>query len=264
MIASGSGYTTLPTATITVGDRFLSLENQTNRQRLGQILLEGSTGEQTGFIEFQQNDGNIIDEQESTVALEADGTGAGRIEFEDGGRMLSETFTGATATVIPFGDDIGKATSLNIVEHGINYTSAPTLAFPHYAVLKTVSSTITADETFTTDISGATGTVVDYTAPLLKYTATISALAVTDTVTFSGGATAIVAKSDPLTGTNAVATNITTTGKYVNQDGHLSELSKKIQDSLYYQDYSYVVKVSESIDRWKMHLNEQFTQVDSM
>ena len=251
MIASGGGYTTLPTATITVGDRFLALENETNLQRLGVIQLEGSTGEQTGFIEFQQNTGNILDEQNSTVALESDGAGVGRIEFEFGGRMLSETFTGASATVIPFGDEIGRATSLNIVEHGIDYTSAPTLSFPHYAVLKTVSSTITADETFATDISGATGTVVDFTAPLLKYTATTSALEVTDTVTFSGGTTAIVAKSDPLTGTTAVATNITTTGKYVNQDGHLSELSKKIQDSLYYQDYSYVVKVSESIDKWR-------------
>ena len=79
-------------------------------------------------------------------------------------------------------------------EHGINYTSAPTLAFPHYAVLKTVSGTVTEDETFTSNISGATGTVVDFTAPLLKYTATTSALEVDDTVTFSGGSTAIVVK----------------------------------------------------------------------
>ena len=31
----------------------------------------------------------------------------------------------------------------------------------------------------------------------------------------------------------------------------ISESSKKIQDSLYYQDYSYVVKVSESINKWR-------------
>ena len=42
MIASGGGYTTLPTATITVGDRFLALENETNLQRLGKIILEGT------------------------------------------------------------------------------------------------------------------------------------------------------------------------------------------------------------------------------
>ena len=54
-----------------------------------------------------------------------------RIELEQGGRLLSdiETFDGADATVILYGEDIGKATSLSIIEHGINFTSAPTLAF---------------------------------------------------------------------------------------------------------------------------------------
>ena len=247
MIASGSGYTTLPTATITIGDRFLRLEDQTKRQRLSAIQLE-----QGGFVEFEQSAGNILDEEDSLQSVtDFDTVGAGRIEFEDGGRLLSETFTGANATIVPFGSEIGRATSLLISEHGIDYTSAPTLSFPHYAVLKTVSGTITEDETFTSNISGATGTVVDFTSPLLKYTATTSALVIDDTVTFSGGGTAIVAKSDPLTGTATVASNISTDGKYVNEDGFISESSKKIQDSLYYQDYSYVVKVSESINKWR-------------
>ena len=249
MIASGSGYTTLPTATITVGDRFLSLESDTNRQRLSTISLEDGTG----AIEFEQNSGNILNQDDSVTTILADpnDVGLGRIEFEFGGTMLNETFDGESATVIPYGTEIGRATDLLISEHGISYTSAPTLAFPHYAVLKTVSGTITADETFTSNISGATGTVVDFTAPLLKYTVTTSALAVDDVVTFSGASTAVVAKSDPLTGTTTIGTNISTNGKYINQDGFLSESSKKIQDSLYYQDYSYVVKVSESINKWR-------------
>ena len=111
-----------------------------------------------------------------------------RIEFEQGGRIINESSFAVLnvqgATVIPYGDDIGRATSLSIIEHGINYTSAPTLAFPHYAVLKTVSGTISADETFTSNVSGATGTVVSFNAPLLKYTATTSELVETDTVTF--------------------------------------------------------------------------------
>ena len=249
MIASGSGYTTLPTATITVGDRFLSLESDTNRQRLSTISLEDGTG----AIEFEQNSGNILNQDDSVTTILADpnDVGLGRIEFEFGGTMLNETFDGESATVIQYGTEIGRATDLLISEHGISYTSAPTLAFPHYAVLKTVSGTITADETFTSNISGATGTVVDFTAPLLKYTVTTSALAVDDVVTFSGASTAVVAKSDPLTGTTTIGTNISTNGKYINQDGFLSESSKKIQDSLYYQDYSYVVKVSESINKWR-------------
>ena len=211
MISSGGGYTTLPTATIS-GDRFISLESAT-----------------------------------SSIS-----SSFSRIELETGGRLLSDiAFDGASGTVIPYGDDIGKATSLNIIEHGINFTSAPTLAFPKYAILKTVSGAITEDETFTSNVSGATGTVVDFTAPLLKYTATTSELEVGDTVTFSGSTTAVVVKSDNLTATTAINTRIQTAGKYVNQDGHLSELTKKIQDSLYYQDFSYVIKVSESITKWR-------------
>jgi len=214
MIASGSGYTTLPTATID-GDRYIGLESTTSSE----------------VSDFS------------------------RIEFEDGGRVLNEsTFAVLSVTggtVIPFGDDIGRATSLSIIEHGINYTSAPTLAFPKYAVLKTVSGTISADETFSSNVSGATGTVVDFTAPLLKYTATTSELEAEDTITTSGSQTAIVAKTDTLTGTATIDTLITTAGKYINQDGHLSEGSKKIQDSLYYQDYSYVIRVSESINKWR-------------
>ena len=211
MISSGGGYTTLPTATIS-GDRFISLETATS---------------------------NIS-------------ASFSRIELETGGRLLSDiAFDGASGTVIPYGDDIGKATSLNIIEHGINFTSAPTLAFPKYAILKTVSGAITEDETFTSNVSGATGTVVDFTAPLLKYTATTSELEVDDTVTFSGGTTAIVVKSNNLTATTSINTRIQTVGKYIAQDGHLSELTKKIQDSLYYQDFSYVIKVSESISKWR-------------
>ena len=254
MIAGGSGYTSLPTATITIGDRHIGLENATNERRLSFV---GQLEDGPFFIRQEQLDSfgnidNILNEDDSlTVIEDTDKAGDGRLDLEDGGNILSESFDGDGATVIPFGADIGRATSFNIVEHGIDYTSNPTLAFPHYAVLKTVSGTITVDSTFTTDISGATGTVVGYTYPLLKYTATTSALEIGDTVTFSDDPTAVVAKSDPLTGTTAIDTKITTAGKYINQDGHISELTKKVQDSLYYQDFSYVIKVSESINKWR-------------
>lgn len=40
-------------------------------------------------------------------------------------------------------------------------------------------------------------------------------------------------------------------GGFVNADGKISESSKKIQDSFYYQDYSYVIKVGESINFYR-------------
>ena len=254
MIASGSGYTTLPTATID-GTRFIGLENATNTKRDALFPVQERNDSATIILETGERILQETDADNFADLVRPPSDDFCRLELEQGGNLVNESsfsvlnVTGAT--VIPFGDEIGRATSLTIIEHGINYTSAPTLAFPKYAVLKTVSGTISADETFTTNISGATGTIIDYTAPLLKYTATQSELEVGDTVTTSGSQTAVVVKADTLTGTATIGTQITTAGKYINQDGHISEGSKKIQDSLYYQDYSYVVRVSESINKWR-------------
>ena len=128
MIASGSGYTTLPTATVPSGRRFLGLQDATQLfERYSQIELEDIDYEDTvletggnivledgsgvfhqeadvtaeqSFVEFEAflSGGNILNEDESIInsAEFGDGTGAGRISFEDGGRVLSETFDGAT------------------------------------------------------------------------------------------------------------------------------------------------------------------------
>jgi hypothetical protein len=40
-------------------------------------------------------------------------------------------------------------------------------------------------------------------------------------------------------------------GKFINSDGKISDSSKKVQDSLFYQEYSYVIKVGQSIDKYR-------------
>ena len=48
-----------------------------------------------------------------------------------------------------------------------------------------------------------------------------------------------------------VGTIATTVGDFLGEEGKLSSDVMRIQDSFYYQDYSYVVKVSESINEWR-------------
>jgi len=73
------------------------------------------------------------------------------------------------------------------------------------------------------------------------------------TITNSSGATAKIISGS---GNHAEATGVIgavsrTLGKFVNADGKISESSKKIQDSLFYQEYSYVIKVGQSIDKYR-------------
>ena len=42
-----------------------------------------------------------------------------------------------------------------------------------------------------------------------------------------------------------------TTGNFIGSKGFVSEDTMRIQDSYYYQDFSYVVKIGESINEWR-------------
>jgi hypothetical protein len=78
-----------------------------------------------------------------------------------------------------------------------------------------------------------------------------------DKVTLTGGtsgATARVRSADTAIMSSSVGTVIETDGEFSGVDGFISESTKKIQDSLYYQDYSYIVKVGESITEWRDYL----------
>ena len=66
------------------------------------------------------------------------------------------------------------------------------------------------------------------------------------TITDAGGATATIFKADIATATSTVATTATTAGEYTGIRSLIGEDLNRIQDSYYYQDYSYEVKIGEA------------------
>ena len=118
MIESGSGYTSLPTATID-GSRFIGLENATNTKRDALFPVQERANQNTIILE---SGARILQETAAdnlTDLSRPRTTDFSRIELEQGGRLANESsfsvlnVTGAT--VIPFGADIGRATSLSII-----------------------------------------------------------------------------------------------------------------------------------------------------
>ena len=74
---------------------------------------------------------------------------------------------------------------------------------------------------------------------------------VNDTLTSQSSGTCTLKKSDVATVSVDVVSVTDTDGEFINEKGKLSETTMRIQDSLYYQDYSYVIKVGQSIARWR-------------
>jgi len=79
---------------------------------------------------------------------------------------------------------------------------------------------------------------------------TTANLVVGNTVS-AGGASGTIANIGVASITSSVGNITTTVGDFLGEEGKLSSDVMRIQDSNYYQDYSYVVKVGESINTWR-------------
>ena len=167
---------------------------------------------------------------------------------------------GSGAKIIPFGTEIGRLLSTKKIETGAGYegSPSPTMKLPSTIIVKdkTVGS-FTDDETITgldSSSSAVTATFVSFDSSnnlvVVKDATGVFAEATTITAG-SSGRTATVLKHDLATATSTVGAIVDTAGEFINEDGHLSETTMKIQDSLYYQDFSYVIKVGRSITDWR-------------
>ena len=158
-----------------------------------------------------------------------------------------------------YGNEIGRILGLKIIESGSGYEASPTpptLLLPSYMIVSNLSGSFVIGETVTgidSTSTVVTATVVSYSSGtgLLKVSSPSGTFAENTTITADGGATATVEKNDLGTATSAVGAVVDTAGTFINQDGWISESSMKLQDSLYYQDFSYVIKVGRTINDWR-------------
>jgi len=168
---------------------------------------------------------------------------------------------GSGATIKLFGPEIGRVQSLKIIESGAEHQqspSPPTLSMRSKLVVTGVSGTFVTTDTVTgisddgsTTVSG-TFVSLDSDRGLMTLSDVTGNFGEGVTITGSGSeATATVKAGTLATATTTVSAVATTSGSFLNEDGHLSETTMRIQDSLYYQDYSYVIKVGRSISDWR-------------
>ena len=251
----------------------------------GDILLEDSTGSVSNYVTQEENyemiaEDHIILENFTVftdgimgqkIAQES-GTGNGDVTdivvTSDGygytkTPLLTLPTTGSRtgATVYAKGTGlVGSIRDATIIDAGAHYTAPITIgALTNFLCTDISSAGFTLNETVTGQTSGATGIYkeTDANRNIIKLS--------TVTGTFIGGAnksgeiikggislsTATIDSFAPVSLNATQGTVGTTSGKFLNQDGFIDEKTKKIQDSYYWQDFSYVVKTATSINNWR-------------
>ncbi len=162
-------------------------------------------------------------------------------------------------TIYAKGTRVGEIRDVTILDAGIHYTDAVTVTGYTNFLCTDITGTFILNETVTGGTSGATGVFkeIDTFRNVIKLSNVVGTFQAGpeksgETITgFNSSATADI-DSYKATALNADHTTIgETSGRFLNEDGFLDERTKKIQDSYYYQDYSYVVKSSNSINTWR-------------
>ena len=165
--------------------------------------------------------------------------------------------TGVNAEIFAYGNEIGNLLGIKVIEAGSGHEqspSPPTVAIPQSIIVLQANGNYATDETVTGGTSGNTGVVIswDSTRGILRLKDVSGPFTGHEVLTGAlSGTTGLMAKTDLATSTVDVVAVSASEGKYVSEDGHLSETTMKIQDSLYYQDFSYVIKVGRTIDEWR-------------
>ena len=226
---------------------------------------DNTTGMSTGDRLVLEDETTIGGQYEGKVIVQEEATDLGQItDFfltNGGGQYTSlptvvvNSSTGSSATVKAYGDDIGKIVKVKTVELGRGHENSPTppsLGFFNNVIVTSISGTFIADDTVTSS-SGGSGTIVSLNSNtgLLKIKSVTGTFAVDDTLTSSTSGTCTLKKKDVATATVDVVSVADTDGVFISERGKLSETTMRVQDSLYYQDYSYVLKVGRSIAGWR-------------
>ena len=268
-----------PEAGDLVGEWGITLENE-----VGTIQLETATGpgevEQEEAYNMVATDHIILeaatvysDALSGALIVQEAGGGTGDVTdvlvtVEGWGYTKTPTLTLPTTgsrtggTIYAKGTDVGSIKDVTIIDAGVHYTSPVTLGALTNFLCTDISGTFTLDETVTGGTSGATGIYkeTDAARNIIKLASVVGTFVGGDDKsgeTITGGDSEVTAIINSYTAPSLSASQGTVgqrSGRFLNEDGFLDEKTKKIQDSYYYQDYSYVVRTASSINTWRDQL----------
>ena len=157
--------------------------------------------------------------------------------------------TGSNATAIATTTDgIGRILEILIKDYGVGYKRPPTITFNKNVIVKNVTGTFEKGDV----ITSFDGSVISYDSAtqILEIQSELEHFTNGDPiVTANGSATAHQCVHAEASATNGAI--VVSNGDFTGLRGQLNEEQMKIQDSRFYQDYSYVVKVGESINIWR-------------
>ena len=256
------------------GNRLLLDRTHTSGTDASHHLIHEISGWNINLDQWSSIDGDQIVLEEGTDPTSNDVIS--KVYLTDGGNGYSSLPTigvtstlGTGAKIISTTDDIGRVLSVKITDPGFNYPIAPEATFYTHLILKDVTNTTFTSGSLLTTNTGSVSSynnntqmlsvVLDNSGDILtedgkdicfedgdKLTSEGSVL-VGETITCAAGGTGKVLVSDTANTKLNVGTVISYPGDYTSYRNKIGESVVRIQDSKYYQQFSYEVRVGAAL-----------------
>jgi len=251
---SGVGYTSLPQAF--VGGEVFYSETTTPNFTIGETVTSGTT---TGRLVDHDIGAKklVIAKLQTTTDTSTFTVGSTLTGSSSGATATSKQnsfTTGVGARLLPYGDSIGSIGKLRVIESGNHFDKSQGIPdFSHHFLIGRISANPVAGATVTGSISNATATIKSFNGD----TGVISLEDITgffkigEHVTVSDGKTFSILEGNPATVSAINSSTSKVDGNYTSDVGFPSVTAQRIQDSKFYQDFSYVIKVGQSINNYR-------------
>ncbi len=163
--------------------------------------------------------------------------------------------SGTGAKLFAYSDDIGGVGSLNITDQGnfFNYDGIVSSSSYFNILIETPTANLLRGLVITGTLSGTTAKVVSYDADrhILTYEDLDGCFYDNEKVTFNSTDSFQTIKGNNFDGRGLYAGEGIIEEQIVGDYGTLNANASRVQDGLLYQTHSYVVKVGESINKWR-------------
>lgn len=221
-------------------------------------VVTGTTSSATGSI-------LRIDAQNNRLIIK-------RLDTDTGVFVKDELLTGATTTtettitqtkvtsgtgakLFAYSDTAGGVESINIQDQGNKFNYDGVLSGSSYfpMLIKTPSANLTRDLVITGSLSGTTAKVVSYNADkhILTYRDLDGQFYPNEKVTFNSVDSFYILRTNSFDGRGLYAGEGIVEEQMVGDYGTVNAAQSRIQDGKFYQTHSYVIKVGESVNKWR-------------
>lgn len=241
-------------------DQFITEDGEHLSTEASEFITQEETVGELDFLVLENGDTIVLEEETfndlgvsseigeiTKIKMVNKGNGFSKLPTVDmaSGASGSGASLYAASTQAPM---IGAVTGISVTNFGLDYTTTPTITLNRNVLVKNTSGSFVAGDQLTSH----DGVVVNFDPTInileIKTSVTFNRDDVITTIT---GATATVWQSDFAETTSEIGTVGETVGNFISDRGKVSVETMRIQDSLYYQDYSYVVRIGESINQWR-------------